>query len=129
MEEALELVRLRGRIVGALEEEPRPGRLLVECMVLARDAALARPLVASPVPNVSLELSSDFMLHMVITEFKEIRLLRFMVREMSRSSEWWPLMLNCDCSAGWESAQANASRTGNGVRFRIWMEDICRIRR
>ena len=92
MEEALELARWRGRIVGAVEDEPRPGRPVVECMVLARDAALARPLgtVASPVPSVSPELSSDFMLRIVVTEFSETRLFRFMVREMSRSSEWWP---------------------------------------
>ncbi len=87
-EDALELVRLRDLRVGA---EPAPERLFVEWTVLARDAARALPLdtvAVSPVPEVSAELSSDFILRSVLTEFNEIRLFRFIVKDISRSSEW-----------------------------------------
>jgi len=40
-----------------------------------------------------------------------------------------PETLKYDCSAGWAKADVKESRTGNGVKLRIWMPVICRIRR
>ena len=46
----------------------------------------------------------------------------------SRSSERVPWGVNWDCSAGWASVEAASSRTGNGVRFRTWIAQMCRTR-
>ena len=127
MDEALEVVRLRGPLtVGAF-----PARLETECEVLARDNARVRPRAVdagSPVPVPMASPSSDLILRMVDTEFTEMRRLRFIVIEISKSSVRCPWLLNCDCSAGWESAEASASRTGNGVKLRTWTDEMWRMR-
>src|ERR1700722_10593986 len=89
--------------------------------------------LASPAPDPRLpsspEPSSDIMLQSVLIEFAEILRLRLRDRVRSRSSDKRPWGVNWDCSDGFASAEANASRTGNGVRLRTWMAVICRTRR
>jgi hypothetical protein len=132
----MELVRgLWALIVGA---DPDAGRRAAELELdptvppwkLIRDPAALRPLGSMVLrPPSSPALSSDLKLLYVAIELVEIRLLRFLDRVASRSSEKWPGAVNWGFSEGWESAEAKASRTGNAVRLRTWIAVMCRMRR
>lgn len=73
--------------------------------------------------SCSTTLSSRFRLRRVAVEAEEIRRERTVARGFSNSSTISPV------SAGWSKAEVKASRTGNGVRLRICMPVICRMRR
>lgn len=96
---------------------PGAGPALPPPEKLTREPVRRRPL-GSGVTTSSGWPSSDLKLRCVPIEFSEMRRLRFLERVRSRSSEKWPCAVNCGCSAGWERAEAKASRTGKGVKFR-----------
>lgn len=131
-DETMELVRPRllSFIVGvvALVEMVREVALLL-CMgsalppeKLTLEWVLRRPL-PSPLSNIG-AWSSMRALRRVLTEVVEIRRERFRESVISRSSERFPRGVNWECSAGRVRAEANASRTGKGVKLRTWMELI-----
>ena len=77
--------------------------------------------------SVSRILSSHFRLCRVAVELVEIFRERFLDSIAARSSAT-PFAAKWDCSAGWDKAEVKASRTGKGVRLRIWIAVICLMR-
>lgn len=111
----VEMVREMALLLGVGSALPPPEKLTLEWV-------LRRPL-PSPLSNIGV-WSSMRALRRVLTEFVEIRRERFRESVISRSSEKFPRGVNWECSAGRARAEANASRTGKGVRLRTWMELI-----
>ena len=71
--------------------------------------------------------SSGFAFNLAVVEVVESFRARFLELIMPKSSVV-PGIAYWDCSTGWDKAEVNASRTGKGVRLRIWMAVMCRIR-
>ena len=94
---------------------------------LALEDDLFRPPSVGPSGRPS--SASDLTLLDVCVDVVDILRPSLLPRVISRSSERLPWALNCERADGWVKAEAKASRTGKGVRFRTCTYSICLKRR
>jgi hypothetical protein len=91
------------------------------------DVFLTRKVLDVGLGESSSSPSSHFRLERVATELEETLRARRRDEMILRSS--FVDDDGCKDSLGWSRADVKASRTGNGVRFRTWIDVICRSRR